>query len=300
MTLDYTKEADRIGQTEIKDMWEATGYSIDDAHENDPLGFLGYNCRHTYYVWHEGSSQLNDFAKEEVPPPVEINGKMYDYYALTQKQRAMERGIRALKREREAMSKLQMDTAQVNRKIKTKIREYEDFCKKYKVPEKYNNIRYDAGSSDIKKTQAWKEYEEMKKSSSDLLRIPQFPASTIDKKITEGEYSLKLSEQEYYKHAQGHAKYEEYLKSRLEKGRGPQSILTVSMEEAQDIIDKYHGTGIIKTDMKGNPKPQELVNCDKVVGKYCSKNEYYETKKAMIIYGKKKAHIVPVKGENYD
>ena len=297
---DYTKEADRIGQTEIKDMWEATGYSIDDAHENDPLGFLGYNCRHTYYVWHEGSSQLNDFAKEEVPLPVEINGKIYDYYALTQKQRAMERGIRKLKREREAMSKLQMDTVQVNRKIKARIREYEDFCKKYKVPEKYNNIRYDAGSSDIKKTQAWKEYEEMKKSSSDLLRIPQFPASTIDKKIAEGEYSLKLSEQEYYKHAQGHAKYEEYLKSRLEKGRGPQSILTVSMEEAQDIIDKYHGTGIIKTDMKGNPKPQELVNCDKVVGKYCSKNEYYETKKAMIIYGKKKSHIVPVKGENYD
>lgn len=169
---DYTKEADRIGQTEIKDMWEATGYSIDDAHENDPLGFLGYNCRHTYYVWHEGSSQLNDFAKEEVPPSVEINGKIYDYYALTQKQRAMERGIRALKREREAMSKLQMDTAQVNRKIKTKIREYEDFCKKYKVPEKYNNIRYDAGSSDIKKTQVWKEYDSLVKASkNDIINV---------------------------------------------------------------------------------------------------------------------------------
>lgn len=169
---DYTKEADRIGQTEIKDMWEATGYSIDDAHENDPLGFLGYNCRHTYYVWHEGSSQLNDFAPKEVPPQVEINGKTYDYYALTQKQRAMERGIRALKREREAMSKLQMDTAQVNRKIKTKIREYEDFCKKYKVPEKYNNIRYDAGSSDVKKTQAWKEYDSLVKASkNDIINV---------------------------------------------------------------------------------------------------------------------------------
>ena len=169
---DYTKEADRIGQTEIKDMWEATGYSIDDAHENDPLGFLGYNCRHTYYVWHEGSSQLNDFAPKEVPPQVEINGKTYDYYALTQKQRTMERGIRALKREREAMSKLQMDTAQVNRKIKTKIREYEDFCKKYKVPEKYNNIRYDAGSSDIKKTQARKEYDSLVKASkNDIINV---------------------------------------------------------------------------------------------------------------------------------
>ena len=157
---DYSKEADRIGQIEIKDMWEATGYSIDDAHENDPLGFLGYNCRHTYYVWHEGSSQLNDFKEEKEPAAVEINGKMYDYYALTQKQRAMERNIRALKREREALTKLNQDTTQVKKQIKTKIREYEDFCKKYKVPEKYNNIRYDADSSDLKKTHAWKEYEE--------------------------------------------------------------------------------------------------------------------------------------------
>lgn len=172
---DYSKEADRIGQIEIKDLWEATGYSIDDAHENDPLGFLGYNCRHTYYVWHEGSSQLNDFKQEEEPAAVEINGKMYDYYALTQKQRAMERNIRALKREREALTKLNQDTTQVKKQIKTKIREYEDFCKKYKVPEKYNNIRYDAGSSDLKKTQAWKEYEEKvaKVSQSDTMDISE-------------------------------------------------------------------------------------------------------------------------------
>lgn len=172
---DYSKEADRIGQIEIKDLWEATGYSIDDAHENDPLGFLGYNCRHTYYVWHEGSSQLNDFKQEEEPAAVEINGKMYDYYALTQKQRAMERNIRALKREREALTKLNQDTTQVKKQIKTKIREYEDFCKKYKVPEKYNNIRYDAGNSDLKKTQAWKEYEEKvaKVSQSDTMDISE-------------------------------------------------------------------------------------------------------------------------------
>lgn len=65
-----------------------------------------------------------------------------------------------------------MDTAQVNRKIKTMIREYEDFCKKYKVPEKYNNIRYDAGSSDIKKTQAWKEYDSLVKASkNDIINV---------------------------------------------------------------------------------------------------------------------------------
>lgn len=160
---DYSEEAKRIGQQEIKDMWEATGYSIDGEHENDPLGFLGYNCRHTYYIWHEGSSMPKDFKEEKAPPPVEINGKMYDYYAMTQKQRAMERNIRALKREREAMNKLQMDTKEINKKIRTKIKEYEDFCKKYNMPEEYNNIRYDAGSSNLKKTKTWQEYEEKMK-----------------------------------------------------------------------------------------------------------------------------------------
>lgn len=34
-----------------------------------------------------------------------------------------------MKREREALTKLNQDTTQVKKQIKTKIREYEDFCK---------------------------------------------------------------------------------------------------------------------------------------------------------------------------
>ena len=40
------------------------------------------------------------------PPPVTIDGKTYDYYAMTQKMRAMERDIRALKREKETLEAL--------------------------------------------------------------------------------------------------------------------------------------------------------------------------------------------------
>ncbi len=42
---DYRKEAERIGQDYITDLWYATGYSVDGAHENDPSGLDGYNCR---------------------------------------------------------------------------------------------------------------------------------------------------------------------------------------------------------------------------------------------------------------
>ncbi len=101
---DYTDEARRIGQKEITDLWEATGYSCDGTHENDPLGLYGYNCGHNSHPWFEGASTFPVELPE--PPPVTINGKTYDYYAMTQKMRAMERGIRALKREKETLEAL--------------------------------------------------------------------------------------------------------------------------------------------------------------------------------------------------
>ena len=53
---DYRTEAKRIGQDYITDLWRATGYSVDGAHENDPLGLYGYNCRHNHHPWFEGVS----------------------------------------------------------------------------------------------------------------------------------------------------------------------------------------------------------------------------------------------------
>lgn len=82
------KEAERIGQAGIGDLWEATGYCMDGKHENDPLGLYGYNCRHRIYPWFEGISSLPD--EDPEPKPVTIDGKEYDYYAMSQKQRAKE------------------------------------------------------------------------------------------------------------------------------------------------------------------------------------------------------------------
>ena len=118
---DYREEAKRIGQDYITDLWRATGYSVDGAHENDPAGLYGYNCRHNHYVWFEGASSL---PKEQPQPgPVTINGKTYDYYAMTQKMRSMERNIRALKREKEALTALGYDTTEISAKIKQKTAE---------------------------------------------------------------------------------------------------------------------------------------------------------------------------------
>lgn len=303
---DYSEEAKRIGQDYITDLWRATGYSVDGVHESDPTGLYGYNCRHRHYVWFEGASSL---PKEQAEPkPVTIDGKTYDYYAMTQKMRAMERNIRALKREKEAEEALGNDTRELQVKIKEKTAKYKEFCKMCGVPEETSRLRYECGTADLKKTKAWDSYamqlkgmeSGINKPNKDLIRIPQIPASTIIQKIRSGEYSTKLSIQQYDKHCKGTTKYNEYLQSRQNKGGNPQSIISVSAEMAQKIIETKAGTGIIKVDRLGNPRPQEQVTCDFVVGKYYFRGEYIDTKKCTIHYGKKGSHIVPERGENYD
>lgn len=157
---DYRKEAERIGQDYITDLWYATGYSVDGAHENDSLGLDGYNCRHNRHPWFEGVSTFPANHSEPDPEPVTVNGRTYDFYAMTQKMRAMERSVRALKREKEALEALGMDTTEIKAKIKRKTAEYKEFCRACGVPQKSTRLRYECGTSDLKKTKAWKDYEE--------------------------------------------------------------------------------------------------------------------------------------------
>ena len=156
---DYSEEAKRIGQDYITDLWRATGYSVDGAHESDPTGLYGYNCRHRHYVWFEGASSFPKNHYEKEPAPVTIDGKTYDYYAMTQKMRAMERNIRALKREKEAEEALGNDTRELQVKIKEKTAKYKEFCKMCGVPEETSRLRYECGTANLKKTKAWNGFE---------------------------------------------------------------------------------------------------------------------------------------------
>lgn len=134
----------------------------------------------------------------------------------------------------------------------------------------------------------------------DPLRIPEIPASTVLEKVASGEYSLKLSSQNYNKHSRGHRDYERYAKSRAEKGKTPPSVLTISKDEAQRIIDNKSGTGIIKTRRDGTALDQEMITCDRIIGEYYSHGRWNKTNKAIIHHGRKGSHIVPHRGSTYD
>ena len=172
---------------------------------------------------------------------------------------------------------------------------YDDLCDKVGIEKRYDRMAtYPSKTVDkISKNGIIKVDESQ-------LRIPQISSSTITEKINSGEYSTKMSQQQYLKHVQGSAQYEQYKSTRVRDGGNPQSVLSISEEEAQKIIIEKSGTGIVRVDRHGKAKPQESVNCGKVVGYYFAKGSYHKTSKVTIHYGKKVSHIVPIRGEDFD
>ncbi len=140
----------------------------------------------------------------------------------------------------------------------------------------------------------------VKKEGSEPLRIPQIPASTISAKVESGEYSLRLTQQSYDKHIPGTQTYDTYLKARTDKGLNPQSVLTISKEEAQKIIIQQSGTGIIKPRRDGSATDVEQITCNRIIGYYYQNGMRVSTNKAAIHHGRKGSHLVPIKGNHYD
>lgn len=80
-------------QGDYPDFVSITGYGSGE-------GLGGWNCRHSFGVFIEGVSE-RIYSDEDLrnidPPPFAFEGKEYDYYSATQKQREIERSIRRSK-----------------------------------------------------------------------------------------------------------------------------------------------------------------------------------------------------------
>lgn len=167
---EYPEEEKRIGQ-KITGLVEATGYDAVTSTVMDPRGLHGYNCRHSHNAWFEGVSVKPEYKPE--PSPKEIDGKVYDYYAMTQKMRSMERDIRAMRKELIALKDLNMDAdrqQELKKDIEKKLDAYQEFCDKCGIPPKYERTRVEKAGTDIKKTQAYKDYEKMEREAQETSR----------------------------------------------------------------------------------------------------------------------------------
>lgn len=299
----------RGADADAPNLLEATGYDIDPmtgaGYVRNPLGLHGYNCRHSHKPWDK--SLRNPYVDENGNPKIDLH-ESQEMYEKQQQQRSMERSIRQTKRQllmKEQEMKgfpnspeLQNEYDKLSYTLRLKNRKYGEFCAENDLQKQSDRIKV-AG---FKKEQASKANGRATAYANQVTtkRITQIPASTISEKIHSGQYSTKLSMQQFDKHVSGTAKYKEYLNTRLQGGGNPQSVITISKEEAQKIIETKAGTGIIKVDRNGNARPQEQISCDNTIGQYYCDGQYIDTNKAVIHYGKKNCHIVPVKGDNYD
>lgn len=164
----HPEEEKRIGM-EIHDLTESTGYSVQEG-RGEVEGLHGVNCRHNHHPFFEGISTPVKYDPE--PEAKEINGRMYSYYEMTQGMRRREWEIRALRREKEALDTLGEDTTDVRAKIRQKTNEYKKFCEDCGIKQKTERLRVESGTSDLTKTEAWKEYKNVVKvSQNDIIRV---------------------------------------------------------------------------------------------------------------------------------
>lgn len=103
-------------------------------------GIKGVNCTHNFYPYWEGDYIPEDIEYDET------------YYQNTQKQRAMERNIRATKREIEAQKAIGGDTKDLQARLRKQTADYRSFSDSVGIRAKDNRLRVASGTSDLKKT----------------------------------------------------------------------------------------------------------------------------------------------------
>ncbi len=150
-------------------MLESTGYRIDpktgQGTVTNPLGLHGYNCRHSHKPW--DPRLRNPYVDENGNLKIdsEENRKRYE---LQQKQRAMERSLRAWKRklivkeqeiagvaETDVKEILQRDYDRMAYQLTQKNKAYNDFCAANDLQPQYDRIKVaDFGREQTKRSNA--------------------------------------------------------------------------------------------------------------------------------------------------
>lgn len=154
-------------------------------------------------------------------------------------------------------------------------------------------VTYDPGDGSKRvqdvHSKKWATREEIEERQETGIR--QRGEGIIAQRIKDGEYSTKLSRQQYLKHVPGTPQQRQYEES----SRFPPSRLLISEQEAQTLIDRYAGTGAPGITKNGTVRNVEYVSTDHVIGQYNNLSGWHDTRRFAIHYGKNGAHIVPVK-----
>ena len=270
------------------------GYlTLADIGYGSVTGFKGANCRHDWYPFFEGIStrlysdrQLEELAKS-------------DLYDLQQGQRAMERQIRATRRELAgydaAMSAADPDTAAAIRndfdeaavKLKKQEAALREYCRSNGLLEDSSRVQTLYGDGT---TQGFGRSTSQKAvwANKRLTTAKENAILDVEKRIGTDEFPLILNVGNQNKHISTSHSY---------NAAARKSVLFGDLDTARELFNRYHGSGEYRFTSELVWTKKEFVVADEEIGVTfdLDTGEGSVTNRFAIHFGKKGWHIVPVK-----
>lgn len=258
---------------------EGTGYGTG-------AGLGGWNCRHSFHPYIEGSpraytdKQLQDLNA----PKYDYDGKKLTEYEASQIQRYNERQIRRWEREHMALEAAGLDTSEADGKLLEWRNKQEDFLRQTGLKRQFDRERtYGTTPKEAARLQELVNKQELAKRAREAYNKN---AEEIRNHIRSNEVSKELntgSQNKHIKESKG------YIPGR--------SYIYGNLDDAQALVNQFHGTGDIVVDRNGNWKNKEIILTDRQIGVNVDpeSGEETETRRFVIHYGKKGTHVVPAK-----
>lgn len=233
-------------------------------------GLLHPNCRHTLVTYFPGITKL----------PVVPDGKeAIKIYEAEQKQRALERAIRKAKREEAGTLDYKNQQKARNKVIELEKKLREHLKNNKALRRNYNREKPRPGITN----KSLKVHEELLKKNY------------VNDKIEEIRKFIKSDKQpktiEIGKQGKHILEHNNYIEGR--------SYLTISLEEAQEFINKYAGTGEIRFNSKNEWDKKEIIRVNKDIGVDINNRtgEKSITNRFKVHYSNKGTHLVPMRKE---
>lgn len=263
-----------------------------------PAGCQGINCTHEMTPYIPGVNykpELPDHLKDLTPEEAIENAN------VQAKQRALERSIRKSKEFLHVAEKL--GDSELIDKYKSKVRMKQGAMRSYlrKHPylhrdyarEKYYDDPFTQAKKEIKVRKELEKLEKHRAEQNEMRK--RFTNAAKD-----GIIKTEINEQKQAAHIKGTNEWLKKIETELANGNQIEpSYLTISMDEAAKLIEKYSGKGkfLYKEDPNYIPK-KEVIKHNSKVGVYIDQQtgEMFETDSFRIHYRKTGAHIVPTYG----
>lgn len=263
-------------------------------------GLKGVNCYHEYYPFFPGISERNwtdEWLEEEnrrEATPKAYKGKEYNAYEAKQKCRDMEVSMRAQRQKVRLMEEGKANKEDIiiaKARYQGQLGEYKDFCKAMDLEPEMERVYIDGLGRIAPQAKMFKTIENTmekrynKGNILDNLKVLQ-KDSSLQKKIKNRKYVLKIDSGKQGKHIKGHNNYIE-----------GKSYLSITEKEAQEVVYKFAGTGDITRDAKGRWNKKEVITADRKIGFFVDlvTGKETPTSRATIHYSKNGVHIVPAR-----